>query len=158
MIVGSVLRDFYIAQWRQIPALVAAMANGDEGMIRTSAGVPKLAKSLQREVLEMPEGSIFVAYQGFTRGQARRSEVTSHQVAAFIRAVTPDDDANIPFGDLMIDGIPDGQQPGQELPVRYLTPHIDADPMDMPKFERVSASELTIDIWKLSFSIPEHFA
>lgn len=151
MIFGSELRDFYIAQWRNIPELVAA-CNDDAGLIRKHSGPAKVAKSLEREVLEMPSGAIFVAYQGFTKGQMHRGEVTSHQIAAYIRAATPDDDASIPFGALMVDAIPDGQS----LPVRYLSPHEDADPMDMPRFERVSASSLTIDIWKLSFNVPEH--
>jgi hypothetical protein len=59
---------------------------------------------------------------------------------------------------LMLDGIPENQTDGLGLPVRYLTAHIDADPMEMPRFERVSASQLTIDIWKLSFGIVENFA
>lgn len=154
MIDGSDLRDYYIARWRAIPALVAAMKDQDESMIRAAVGISKIAKSLQREVLEMPEGSIFVCYQGCKPGLTKRGELTVHEIAAFIRATSPTDDAHIPFANLMIDTVPDGEQ----LIVRYLTPHIDADPMNMPRFERVSASELTIDIWKLSFGVPENFA
>lgn len=121
-------------------------------MIRSSSGVSSIAKSLQREVTEMPLGSIFVAYQGFTRGNMRLGEVTKHEMAAFIRAANDIDDANIQFGALMVDGIPEGD----ELPVRYLPPTADCDPMDMPRFERVSASQLTFDIWKLSFAVSEH--
>lgn len=157
MIDGSALRDFYIAAWRNIPALVAA-TNGDEGLIRPHSGPAKIAKSLEREVMEMPEGSIFVAYMGLKPGQTRKGQVTLHEIAAFIRAVSPDDDENIPFAALMLDGIPENQADDLGLPVRYLVPHIDADPMEMPRFERVGASQLTIDIWKLSFGIVENFA
>lgn len=150
MINGSDLRDFYITQWRAIPDLVDAVG-GDDSRIRSALGVAKTAKSLQREVLEMPDGSIWVAYQGFSRGNGRTGEITQHEIAAFIRAATADDDAHIQFGALMIDGIPDGQ----ELPVRYLEFSGDTDMMNMPKFERVSTSELTFDIWKLSFTVSE---
>lgn len=151
MINGADLRDFYIAAWQNVPALVAAMG-GDASLIRTSTSPANLAKSLQREVLEMPIPSIFVAYQGFIKGNVRANEITKHEIAAFIRAATPDDDAHIQFGALMIDGIPDGES----LPVRYLEANVDVDAMDMPRFERVSASQLTFDIWKLTFTVPEH--
>lgn len=150
MINGSDLRDFYIALWRQIPDLVDAIG-GDDSQIRASNGVAKTAKSLQREILEMPEGSIFVAYQGFMRGNVRTAEVTKHEIAAFIRALTPDDDSHIQFGALMVDSVPDGE----DLAVRYLEFSADADSMDMPRFERVSTSELTFDVWKLSFTVSE---
>ena len=124
----------------------------DPGNIRASAGISKIAKSLQREVEDMPAPSIFVCYQGFVKGNARQFEITKHEIAAFIRAATPDDDAHIQFGALMIDAIPDGF----DLPVRYLEATDLCDPMDMPRFERVSASQLTIDIWKLSFTVAEN--
>lgn len=151
MVNGSDLRDFYIACWRNIPALVAALG-GDDSLIRASTGISHIAKSLQREVMEMPAPSIFVAYQGFTKGNVRNFEITKHELAAFIRAASDNDDANIPFGALMVDGVPDGF----ELPVRYLEANDSVDMMDMPRFERVSASQLTVDIWKLSFTVPEH--
>lgn len=154
MISGAALRDFYIDQWRAIPALVACLKDQDEGWIRKHSGIAKISKSLQREVLEMPEGAVFVAYQGCKPGRSRYGEVTVHEIAAFIRAGSADDDDSIPFCHLMIDTVP----LGQELTVRELTPHIDADPMNMPYFERVSAAELTVDIWKLSFTVPENFA
>jgi hypothetical protein len=154
---GSALRNFYINAWRNIPELVAA-CNGDDGLIRTHSGPAKIAKSLEREVLEMPEGAIFVAYMGLKPGLTRKGQVTLHEIAAFIRAMTPDDDTNIPFAALMLDGVPANQTDNLGLPVRYLVPHIDADPMEMPRFERVGASQLTIDIWKLSFGIVENFA
>jgi hypothetical protein len=158
---GSDLRDFYIDCWRNVPELLAAMRSGDATWIRSSTGVATIAKSLQREVETMPEGSIFVAYQGVQPGRAGRGEVSVHEIAAFIRATSPDDDSHIPFAALMLDSIPTGgnsviNQP--ETKIRYLVPHIDADPMNMPRFERVSASQLPFDIWKLSFGVVENFS
>jgi len=150
MVSGSLIRDFYINAWQNIQELVDAMG-GDRTVIRGSVGISKIAKSLQHEVEGMPAPSIFVAYQGFTKGAARRNEITLHSIAAFIRAATTDDDSHIQYGALMVDGIPDGE----ELPVRYLNANEDVDPMDMPRFERVSASQLPIDIWKLSFTVAE---
>jgi len=158
MINGSDLRDFYIGAWRNIPDLVAAMKDEDEGQIRASGGVAKESKSLMREALSMAQGSILVAYQGCKPGQTRRGEITVHEIAAFIRAIDDSDDESIPFAALMLDSIPVGgflDQP--ETKVRYLVPHIDADPMNMPRFERVSTADMTFDIWKLTFSIPENF-
>jgi hypothetical protein len=151
MIDGAALRDFYIDAWRRIPELVAAVGE-EESNIRASNGISRVAHSLQREILDMPEGSIFVAYQGFTRGAVRNAEITKHEIAAFIRAASPDDDSHIAFGALLIDGIPNGE----EQPVRYLEMNEFVDSMDMPRFERVSTSDLTFDIWKLTFTVPEH--
>src|SRR5690349_6739716 len=108
MVSGSLIRDFYINAWRNIIPLVDALKDADPGMIRASTAPARLSKSLQREVLEMPEGSIFVAYQGITKGDVSRFEITKHQIAAFIRAATPDDDSHIEFANLMIDTVPDG--------------------------------------------------
>jgi hypothetical protein len=152
VISGKVLRDFYVNAWRNIPELVTALQDEDAGKILAGQGIAKVAKSLQREVLDMAEGSILVAYQGFTKGNVGRNEITTHQIAAFIRALNSSEDANTQFGALMIDGTPDGQ----DQPVRYLEPDPNADAMDMPRFERVSTSELPFDVWKLSFTIPEH--
>lgn len=154
MIDGSILRDFYIAQWRAVPDLVAAMQGGEEGWIRKHTGLASAAKSLQRAVLSQQEGSILVAYQGCRPGRDKVGEITVHEIAAYIRPTTEDADETIPYANLMIDAIPVGQQ----LAIRYLDPHIDADPMNMPVFERVSSAELTFDIWKLAFTISEHFA
>lgn len=154
MIVGSDLCEFYVDAWRSTPALVAAMAGGDEGLIRTHAGIAKTAGSLERAVLEMVEGSILVAYQGFKAIRHGNGQLTSHQLAAFVRAVDPHDDANIPFANLMIDAVP----LGADQITRYLVPHPDADPMDMPNFVRVSASGLNVDIWQLSFNVAENYA
>lgn len=147
------IRDFYIAQWQNTPAVVA-FAGGDESMIRGSAGISRIAKSLQREVVEMPVGSIFVCYQGFVKGNVRNNEITKHEIAAFIRAPNDDEDANVDIGALMVDSTPEGE----DLPIRYLEATSLVDAMDMPRFERVSASQLPLDIWKLSFTISEHFS
>jgi hypothetical protein len=157
MINGSDLRDFYINAWRNIPDLVAAVLD-DPGRIRVHTGIARIAKSLQREVTEMPEGSIFVAYQGFKPGNLRRNEIIKHEIAAFIRAATPDDDAHIQFGSLMFEGIPTGE----DLPVRdlnasdFLGNGANVESMDLPTFERASAAQLTIDIWHFYFTVPEY--
>lgn len=150
MINGSDLRDFYIGLWRKIPALVVAMGD-DESKIRKHQAAAGISKSLEREVLEMPTPSIFVAYEGFTVGNSRLNEVTKHVIRAFIRAATNDDDASITYGALMIDGVPDGE----ELSVRHLAMSIDVDPMDPPRYRRASGAELTFDLWELTFTVPE---
>lgn len=150
MVSGSDLRDFYINAWRNIPEIVTAMG-GDDGAIRGSAGISRIAKSLQREVTGMPAPSIYVAYQGFKAGPRGRSIITLHDIAAYIRASTTEDDENIQFGELMLNGIPTGS----DLPVMLMSMSVDVDPLDSWRFERVSASELTIDIWKLSFTVAE---
>lgn len=154
MIDGSFLRDFYIAQWRAVPELVAEMQNGEDGWIRKHTGLAKSSTSLQRAVLDQQEGSILVAYQGCRPGRDAVGEITVHEIAAYIRPTTEDADETVPWANLMIDTVP----LGQELATRFLTPHIDADPMNMPVLERISSAQLTFDIWKLSFTISEHFA
>lgn len=151
MINGSVLRDFYVDKWRAIPELVAGM-NDNAGNIRASNALAPLQSSLQKAVANAPFPFIIVAYQGYTKGNRGRFEFTLHHINAYIRAATLDDDDHVEFGVLMVDAIPEGDSQA----IRYLTPHIDADPMDPPSFVRVGASQLDVDIWKLSFAIPEH--
>jgi hypothetical protein len=148
---GSDLRDFYVEQWRNIPEVVAAMG-GDPGRIRGSNALAPIATSLARAVNAMGYPAILVAYQGYTKGNLKLFEFTLHHIAAYIRAATTDDDDHIEFGLLLTEAIPETQTQA----VRYLKPHPDADPMDMPKFERVGAAKLDVDIWKLSFAVPEH--
>ena len=151
MINGSFLRDFYIDVWRRTPALVAAM-NGDEGLIRANNAVARLSTSLARTVQTMGAPMIYVAYQGFGRGNYRHGEVTKHAIVAYIRAATVNDDDHINYGAWMVDGV----ATGESLKTRYLVPHIDADPMDMPQFTRAGASTIDFDIWELSFTVAEN--
>lgn len=151
MISGSFLRDFYVDVWRRTPALVAAM-NGDEGLIRANTAVAHLSTSLARTVQGMGAPMIYVAYQGFGKGSYKYGEITKHSIVAYIRAATANDDDHINFGAWMVDGI----ATGETQKTRYLVPHIDADPMDMPHYVRAGASTLDIDIWELSFTVAEN--
>lgn len=151
MINGSYLRDYYVDVWRRTPALVAAM-NGDEGLIRQNNAVAHISTSLARTVQSMGAPMIYVAYQGFGKGNYRRGEVTTHSIVAYIRAATANDDDHISYGAYMVDAI----ATGEVLKTRYLVPHIDADPMDMPRFVRAGASTMDFDIWELSFTIAEN--
>jgi hypothetical protein len=153
MVSGSLLRDFYIDVWRRTPGLVAAMG-GDEGLIRPSNALAHVSTSLARTVQGMGAPMIYVAYQGYKYGSNRHSETTRHLVTAYIRAASPDDDDHIEFGALMVDG----RASGEELRTRYLTPHLDCDPMEMPVFARAGAATLDFDIWELQIVIPEHFS
>lgn len=137
MISGSFLRDFYIGVWRRTPALVAAM-NGDEGLIRANNAVAHVSSSLARTVQGMGAPMIFVAYQGFGKANYRHGEVTTHSIVAYIRAATSNDDEHISYGGWMVDGI----ATGETLRTRYLSPHIDADPMDMPRFVQIGRAHV----------------
>src|SRR3954471_3426984 len=108
MISGSFLRDFYVGVWRRTPKLVAAM-NGDEGLIRANNAVAHLSSSLARTVQTMGQPMIYVAYQGFGKGNYHSGEVTKHAIVAYIRAATANDDDHISYGALMVDGIATGE-------------------------------------------------
>jgi hypothetical protein len=151
MILGFVIRDFYIDAWKRIPDIVAAM-NDDEARIRENSALAPTQTSLERAVTAAGFPSILVAYQGYTKGDSRRAEITKHHIAAFIRAATQDDDDHITLAHLMTEAVPNGE----ELTVRYMESDPDCDSMDLPKLERITLTESAIDIWKLSFAVPEH--
>jgi hypothetical protein len=169
MINPKVLLAEFVATLSSIPDLVAALsASGGlgnvapwtDGPIQSYSDGPGTDSNLREAILQMPPGSILVAWAGTKpRRLYGAALLFQHQFCIFLRA--PEDSASYEdIFNLIITGVPTLNNPSN-LPMLHLEVDVRCYPMDldMPTCSRntivVSADGATFDYFEIQTSLTE---